>query len=418
MRYVFIIIMIFISGYIPAQDFWQQLIVFPDYYCRDIEVDSQGRAYLVLCNGTEGGVISSDDNCATWHYNNNGLDCLRMKDLEIINDSTLLLIGDCGVYKSVDRANSWQRMYFNNQEWEFPCIKAGYDSIFLFSGGRKYGILRSTDGGATWEIVLNLYNEDHWEYVTDILFGRDNVIYACSRYTYNWSPETAKIYYSTDYGNTWQVFYEPSPQDGFLKLRYNNEGKLMACALWGIHMYDFNAQTWEFYPYNTIVSDLLVVPDNRVFMAGDDSGGGWGGVALSYDDGYTFPNVLNGGLPYGDAVEFAVEQTGRLLMHTGYRFFRSYDTIFTGTHQKEVRANGILSCFPNPFHNNFTIRLDNYCLNDPKTLILYDCHGALIDQKEFTSNSFSYTNEFLKPGIYFVNIKSTSFTTHHKLIHY
>lgn len=406
-----------IANSLSAQDFWQEISSYQTPMCRDIEVDSQGRIYQVLYDAIDGGILCSDDNCATWQQKNNGLDYHTIKDLELKNDSNLFIVGDWGVFKSTDRANNWDWVYdASHQSWQWSCIKTGCDSVILVSGGREYGILRSTDGGVSWQVVLNLYNSLYWEYITDILFGPDNVIYACSRYANNWSNNNPKIYYSTDYGKTWSVFYDPQTPCGFIKLKFNNEGKLMTGAFDAVYMHDFTTDTWEIYPYNTIVSDFLVVPDNRVFLAGDNSGGGWGGVALSYDDGLTYPTILNSGLPYGDAKEFAVDNAGRILMHNSYYLFRSNDTIFTQIDENPEINHSIVKFYPNPFHEYLTMKSST---SSKLRLNIYNSSGQLIAFETLPSfGELRFDATLLPPGIYIVKLESKNHLQTYKLIHF
>lgn len=412
------LILIFTPGTLPAQNFWQEISVMQNLDVRDIEVDSQGRIYLAFYDALNGGILSSDDNCLSWQQNNNGLDAHTIRDLTFKNDSNIFIVGDFGVYRSTDRANSWELMYkpAYNDWWQFNAIKFGYDSILLVSGGRGKAILRSTDDGETWTEVLNLYNTDFYEWVTDILFGPDNVIYACSRFTNNWSNNNPNIYYSTDYGKSWSVFYDPQTPCGFIKLKFNNSGKLMAGAFDAVYMYDFTTASWEYYPYNTIVSDFLVVPDNRVFLAGNSLGGGWGGVALSYDDGISYPITLNSGLPYGNANEFAVDITGRLLMQNHNHLFRSNDTIFTQVEVNPEVKQLLVKIYPNPFHEYVTIESGT---EKQLKLSLFNSSGQLIKSETLPAfGELCLNANQLQPGIFILKLETEKQLQSIKLIHY
>ncbi|MCK9618822.1 MAG: T9SS type A sorting domain-containing protein [Lentimicrobiaceae bacterium] len=412
------LLLLTITGYTAtAQDFWEQVDNCGGGLIFDILVDPQGRIYLARHGATSGGVCRSDDNGLTWQAKNNGFLFPTVRSITFKPDSTLFVSVDYGVYRSRDLGENWQLVYDAMQEsWQYSTIEYGYDSVLLVSGGRENGILRSTDDGETWEVVLNLYNSDYWEYVTDILFGPGNVIYACSTFTNNWSNENPKVYYSTDFGKTWAVLLDPQEPAGFFTLAFNNAGKLMAGGYDAIYTYDFNTGIWNYDAYNTIVSDFLVLPDNRIFMAGDDSGAGWGGVALSEDDGATFPTVLNSGLIINCAIRLAVDKPGRILMHDFYFLNRSIDTIVTGIEKYPDAHQSFVSCYPNPFGNS--VRFQSMYPSVLKAE-LYGMAGNYIKSFEIPPlGEYRLDTGTLPAGMYFVKLQSGNNIQTIKLIHY
>ncbi|QOL27184.1 glycosyl hydrolase [Thalassotalea sp. LPB0316] len=132
------------------------------------------------------------------------------------NSQRSVAYGD-GIYKSVDGGKSWQNMGLKNSEHisEILVDPRNSDVVYaasqgpLWSKGGDRGLFKTTDGGQTWQNVLNI--SEHTG-VSDIAFDPQNpdVIYATSyqRRRHVWTlinggPESA-IHKSTDGGKTWQ----------------------------------------------------------------------------------------------------------------------------------------------------------------------------------------------------------------------
>jgi photosystem II stability/assembly factor-like uncharacterized protein len=132
------------------------------------------------------------------------------------NSQRSVSYGD-GVYKSVDGGKSWNNVGLKNSEHigEILIDPRNSDVVYvasqgpLWSKGGDRGLFKTTDGGKTWENVLEI--SEHTG-VSDIAFDPQNpdVIYATSyqRRRHVWTlinggPEST-IYKSTDAGKTWK----------------------------------------------------------------------------------------------------------------------------------------------------------------------------------------------------------------------
>jgi len=122
-----------------------------------------------------------------------------------------------GVYKSTDAGQSWTNMGLKNSEHIGKIMIDPRDSNVvyvaaegpLWAAGEERGLYKSSDGGATWKLVLGI---DGNTGVTDIEFkpGNPDVIYAAAyeRRRHVWGlmagGPNGGIYKSTDGGATWQ----------------------------------------------------------------------------------------------------------------------------------------------------------------------------------------------------------------------
>ncbi|PKP46367.1 MAG: hypothetical protein CVT94_15035, partial [Bacteroidetes bacterium HGW-Bacteroidetes-11] len=372
--FIFIFTLTFFSLSVFSQDFWEQ-INNPGAQIYDITVDPQGRIYLATSNINTGGVYRSDDNGETWQHKSNGIPYPYTRAIAFYRDSTLFTSLFSKLYRTYDLGENWQLVYEHFPEaTSFDVIRCGFDSIILAGGENSRGMLRSVDNGETWENVLNLSNPDHYEHVEDICFGPGNSIYACTSYTNVWSDEQPKVYRSDDFGKTWIPFFSLATPSAYYSLEIDNNGRLLVGGWSGIYRYDFVLQQWEHIPINTSVRDIIVVPDNRIFLACDQNGA-FRGVLLSEDGGDTYSTVINSGLISNHASEFEVTLDGRLLMNQSSKsIYRSNDAIFTDI-DSPILVNELLNCFPNPFINYFILKSK---VNKPMHVELFNNLGFLM----------------------------------------
>lgn len=390
-----------------SQDFWEP-INNPGAHIYDMTVDSLGRIYLATWDENLGGIYRSDDNGETWQHKNNGIPYLYTRAIAFYRDSTLFTSLFSKLYRTSDLGENWQLVYEHFPEaTSFDVIRCGFDSIILVGGENSRGILRSVDNGETWENVLNLYNDDYQEHITDIAFGPNGIIYACSRFTNSWSDEQPKVYSSIDYGKTWIPFLNLTTPSAYYSLDFDNNGRLLVGSWNGIYRFDFVLNSWEYIAINSSVMDFQVVPDNRIFLACDQSAG-FGGVLLSEDGGDTYPIVLNNGLIYNSAGQFAVDAIGKLLMYPpgSSIIYKSQDTIITASHiinDLEFR-NKLLVCYPNPFKKHIIFKST---INQSSKVEILDQSGSCIltfEMEPLQEYLFEAAN--LSPGLYIAKIES------------
>ncbi len=131
------------------------------------------------------------------------------------NNQRSVAYGD-GIYKSEDGGQSWKNMGLGKSEHIGKIIVDPRNSNVIYaaaygplwSAGGERGIYKSTDGGKTWAISLNVsentgFNEVHF------MPGNPDILYAAAhqRRRHEWTyisggPESA-VYRSTDSGKTW-----------------------------------------------------------------------------------------------------------------------------------------------------------------------------------------------------------------------
>jgi photosystem II stability/assembly factor-like uncharacterized protein len=120
---------------------------------------------------------------------------------------------------------SWDTIYYNNSS-SFSCIVLT-DSITIIAGGNK--ILKSCDKGATWSAVSVVSD------VTDIKFVNKNIGFA-STDTWNYPNKNhvGSILKTTDGGETWQINYQ-SAFIGFQAMCILNEQTIISAGAQGLY---------------------------------------------------------------------------------------------------------------------------------------------------------------------------------------
>lgn len=408
---------IIIQSITYSQDFWQSLDSPENLKIFDLDVNSEGSIFLACPFPTNEltGIYKSEDNGFTWSYHTNGMDTAstpHTRSIAIDNSDILIVGGTNRIYRSSDSGNYWEKVYqVTSSAYNFNVAEFGFDSIFLVGGQYDNGIIRSADNGLTWQVVLdfNAIEPDCSESITDFKFGPDGKIYACSEAYYGCS---GSVYVSDDTGLSWSVFYN----DGislFNSIEFDHVGRLFVGGS-GFHVYDFQLEEWEYYPYNIIAIDILVLPWNKIFVASPYNGG-VGGVIYSEDNGNTF-DVLNSGMSTGDARSFAVDKDGRILVagETYNSLYRSVDTIVTGLNTN-FNVFDHFTVHPNPSNGAITIESN---INETANVKIVDFNGKVVGTFVIEANGqIELNSKEIKKGLYFVSIKSDSFFQIKKIIY-
>jgi len=202
---------------------WQVQNNFPFTVTMDMK-DSTG----VIC-GYSGAVYISRDNGNTWVKKNTGIsDYFLMAD--VVSKDTLFLANNNGkIYRSDDGGNSWQTFNCGIQisSIEFINSKVGY------AGGTSYYILKTTDGGQTWQqiVVANVIPSN----TLSIKFFDLNVGFAFR--------EHSTILRTSDGGNTWTPY---NIGDDIYSFYFVNATTAFACGEHGVtYRTDDGGLTWQ-----------------------------------------------------------------------------------------------------------------------------------------------------------------------------
>jgi hypothetical protein len=403
-----------------AQDYWQRINTPDSLSLTDVMVDNEGSIFISSWNNfNKGGVYRSDDDGYSWERKNNGLFVPNQSVLQLETNSygTFFAGAQGQIFKSLDRGENWTLVYDTPLYGaNMHTVKCGYDSIILVGGENQDAIIRSGDYGMTWQKVLDISHPYWFESITDIHFGPNGVIYACSRIILSNDP--GMVYASYDQGRTWQVFSEASYP---MALGFDNQGRLLRGEFGlGLYRYDFTTSIWEHILLNgSSPRSILTVPDGKIFLACGYYPNYLGGVMLSIDDGNSYQFNNSGLLGFDkDSDNLIEDNIGRVLV-LSLGLYRSYDTIFNSLKKIDSEEDQLLA-YPNPFHSSVTIKYTGrYTKGADNILFIYNSSGQLILQANIGNQpEYRWDGSALPTGLYLIKISNGKSTSTMKVLHY
>ncbi len=287
----------------------------------------------------------------------------------------------------------------------------------LLSGGPDAEIWRSADHGDTWQKVFNIQGDYNQQYckITTLALRKDGttlggIVTFTNAHTHFGSYESAYgIIRSTDFGATWtQVDLGGQSFPEVLDFVWNSKNQIIALTTQGLIQSNDNGVSW-FYPSGSIptlsINCIAIDLDDNIYIGTENKG-----LFISKDNGFSW-NVLNEGLKDTVINTIAISEDGYLFAGTEYMgVMRSINQVTSVISDKTVNPAGfnLGQNYPNPFNPTTTIE---YSISRSSfvTLKIYDILGreveTLVNEEKPAGN---YKVEFggskLASGIYFYRI--------------
>jgi photosystem II stability/assembly factor-like uncharacterized protein len=367
--------------------------------------DSSGNIYAGMGQGIA--KIKPDNTIQNLPTTSNFFEIQKM----IFCPATNLLIAsqDLGLIRSKDGGDSWEII---------PNLSISYGLFFLainstgtcFASNISTGILRSTDGGITWDSVSNINGG-----FAGLFISKAGNIFAAT---------TSGLIRSKNNGQTWDTLhsflYFPyqfgmNPVTGTLFIGVDDISNTSSRAL--TFRSTDEGDTWKLVDTTGTNIDAIYGAPNGYMYAGK------GEVYCSINDGLTW-SKFGTGLPTNNTmqIEALVERNG--VLYAGDRVWGLYSISTTPTgirnEQQSDFSFRLNQNYPNPFNPNTVISYSLPSASNVK-LIVYNALGQTIkvlgdEFKKAGNYSFNFNASDIPSGIYFYKLDAGQFSQIKKMI--
>ncbi|MBZ0178343.1 MAG: hypothetical protein K8F36_03550 [Melioribacteraceae bacterium] len=273
--------------------------------------------------GTESiGIYKSIDGGVTWEEKNTGFGNYNVSDLQYFstggNSRFIALVNSFengGLFVSLNEGDSWQRI--NGYKSKFPNSALILDVNDFITASMDFGLLRSSDGGVTWnEVNTGVHNshitssfiyENSEMNQVEVYVGTYNGVYSSIDYGENWINKSGNlpnkfindilftekiyaatnegIYSTTDGGISW--INTSSGINAKVNGIIFSDGDYYAAAADGIYKSTNAGATWsQVGLFNTNVNSITVGMNGEIIAGADNVG-----VFISSDNGLTWPQT-------------------------------------------------------------------------------------------------------------------------------
>lgn len=395
-----------------------------------------------LILGNDGIVMKTTDKGESWIHLANELSA-DFIGLQFINDTMIYAYGSNKIFTSTDFGSSWYEkstLPSKSRSAYFLDLEIG------FALGNTDGLLRTADGGLTWDSVWEHSGQDVlFSSQTDIEFVNDSVGFACG-FAYKEKQFTwGNILKTTDRGKTWAMIFE-SPSiyqiTNPIKIQVVNDSSIIAIEedFTLIKSNDFG-ETWSVLPINKpdtdtwlgmTVSSMYCLNRDTIFVSAETtlwivkSGGHSKRKILRTTNGgqewivqyLDIPESQCYGTPLMGEINFINDTIG---VTTGSNLILRTTNVGGNTHIKDTTIIGGVEdysgdldgiyVFPNPTSAGLNIELTN---DDYQTLEILSMSGRKMGA--YHLNQINNIDLFDYPaGIYILRFSGRK-TCHHRII--
>jgi hypothetical protein len=269
-------------------DTWQRVLIGDGILSVALTVDEPERGVVVVVGTEADGILRSDDTGRTWTGANAGLVDLTAISLAVspcfASDHTAFAGTASGIYRTRNGVRSWRSVETALDDAAVQCLlvsPAFADDGLVLAGTEADGLLRSVDGGSSWECPSTLDSGS----VTAL---------ACTGGTIAAATERG-IAMSRDAGQTWRAAETGLPR-AVLSLAFVGDDLLVGLHQEGVVRSRDGGVTWEAAQAGLsarLDTQLALSPDfqrdRAVFVAGPEQG-----VRVSTDGGASWEDRSSG----------------------------------------------------------------------------------------------------------------------------
>ena len=327
-----------------------------------------------------------------------------------IDDSTIILGQQDGVFLSTDFGNNWSQI--GDYEVSALYYDSGRDILYIGTYGYVNGpeIYSSKDRGQNWEFISYLGSPCGYSWLSSIYVSRtEEYIFASSAcYDIHWGS-SFKFWRSTDNGQSWQIKYS----DNVFDITENNNGDIYALSYNRLLISHTKGSIW--ITRNIEASCLALDNQDRIFY-------GYGGtVKMSDTEALNWATVGNHINTIINDMAISRENYIYLGTDNGVYYGDANNLVLSVDNKMDKVITFALSQnYPNPFNPTTKIKYQLPILTNVR-LSVYDVLGreikVLVNQeKPAGSYEVEFNGANFPSGVYFCRMEADKYSDTKKLL--
>lgn len=351
----------------------------------------------------------TEDGTQTWDSSTTAFTSF-VYDLDFVNANTGYAVGGAwfpfgnycanSIMKTVDGGATWDSVYGDYNYGAFTCIDAISPNEF-FAVGESWAC-HSSDGGATLDTFT--VSQAVSERYLKVSFLTPQHGYLLSQIYIQTQTSSYQLYETTDGGVSWQMMYSDTLQyPGFLDFVFNNSGDGILVGEKGQIRISKGSNSWTSVTLKDTALWLhkVTMADGRIYAIGSKSGTvTLNGIYSSIDFGLSWQQEQVD-LDTNDYI------TDMSFPGNGVGYFSTYRKLYKNSALISImEETGLLrlDVFPNPTSSKVNIHLPERVSVSIK---LTDVSGRVVKQMELSLvSSFEINLDSESPGVYFLNVNA------------
>lgn len=394
---IFLFVFANIINPLCAQDFWESVPLPDTVDVTCFAMNDQSEIFIGSgISNEKGGLYRSSDNGVTWNlvFNSGNFAVLSIS----INDQDVIYMGTFknDLWYSTDNGESWTEILSTPFYRIFNSWPKG-DTVYISTDNHQSHpfLYKTWNNGANWDSLF--YLPDGTSVIRDMLILEDGKMYIC---TDGFFQGMGGVYYSDDYGETWE--FDGLPSLMVEDLDITSTGDIIAIAYGetggslgpGFYIKDHESGLWELLASGYgITGGLCTDEDHFYFLSTMPYG-----IYRSLDYGETFTLIMDGYPVYGGGDKIKLGLDGHIYTYRP-NLIRSIESTSVGDYEISRSENNIVTIFPNPAHNSFSIASD---ISEFKYQI-YNTSMTLAVEGQSFDNQIDISE--IDTGLYFLILK-------------
>ena len=394
-----------------AQDFWESVPLPDTVDVQCFAMNNQGDMFFGSGNiAPYGGLYRSTDNGETWELlYNSGM--FTVNAVELANSGSIYISTNNGwecFLVSNDNGISWNNI--TNLPGSFRSVSGIWcletDTIYVgIRDSHSCSILaRTYDNGQSWDSLF--YFSDCTSSITDIIRIDNQRMYLS---TNGFFYGMGGVYYSEDYGETWD--FDGLPGLMVHDLDITSNGDIIAIAPGetggslgpGFYIKDHESGLWELLVSGYGITTGLCTDEDHFYFRSTSPNG----IYRSLDYGENFSLIMEGYPNIGGGEMIKLGLDGRIYSY-GTHLVRSIESTSVGDYEISRSENNIVTIFPNPVNEitTFGYKLKSEGSVQVKIFATDGTPIQILNEgyKNKGSHEVTYNSSSLDAGIYYCSL--------------